>query len=98
MTGANHGWVCTNASFEVTAFARANKLGRVMGNDIVLPRGNLSKRHSRIMFTNNQFMLVDLGSTNGTYLNGRRLQAACALAHGDVITLGDFVYRFELVK
>ncbi len=73
-------------------------LGRVMGNDIVLPRGNLSKRHSRIMFTNNQFMLVDLGSTNGTYLNGRRLQAACALAHGDVITLGDFVYRFELVK
>ncbi len=75
-----------------------NAIGRVMGNDIVLPKGNLSKRHSRIMFTNNQFMLVDLGSTNGTYLNGKRVQTACALVHGDMITLGDFQYRFELVK
>jgi hypothetical protein len=75
-----------------------NNIGRVHGNDIVLPHGNLSKRHARIMFTNNQFMLVDLGSTNGTYLNGKQIQAACALANGDVLQLGDHRYRFELGK
>jgi pilus assembly protein CpaF len=73
-------------------------LGRVQGNDIVLGHGSLSKRHARIVFTHNQFMLVDLGSTNGTYLNGRRVQAAAALTDGDKIVLGDFEYRFQLGK
>jgi len=73
-------------------------IGRVVGNDIAIPAGSLSKRHARIVFTNNQFMLVDLGSTNGTYLNGRRVHAACALTDRDVIKLGDFEYRFELGK
>ena len=73
-------------------------IGRVVGNDVVLPKGSLSKRHARIVFTNNQFMLVDLGSTNGTYLNGRSIHAACALTDRDVITLGGFEYRFELGK
>jgi Ca-activated chloride channel family protein len=73
-------------------------LGRVSGNDYVLPTGAVSKRHTRIVFTNGQFLLVDLGSTNGTYLNGNRVDTATALAHGDVIAIGGFEYRFELGK
>lgn len=36
MPGAEHGYVCTNASFELTAFTRANPVGRVMGNDTLI--------------------------------------------------------------
>jgi Ca-activated chloride channel homolog len=81
---------------ERRALATETTFGRVMGNDIVLQNGNLSKRHARIMFTNGEFVLVDLGSTNGTFLNGRQVHTATALTHGDLIALGGFEYRFEL--
>ena len=55
-------------------------IGRVQGNDIVLPKGNISKRHSRIVLRDGKFIIVDLKSTNGTSVippNGhwRRLRA-----------------------
>jgi hypothetical protein len=75
-----------------------NTLGRGTGNDFVLVASNVSRRHTRIVFTNNQFVLVDLGSTGGTYLNGRRVTTSTTLAHGDVIAIGNFEYRFELGK
>ena len=48
-------------------------IGRVQGNDIVLPKQNVSKRHSRIVLKNGKFVITDLKSTNGTYVNGRKL-------------------------
>src|ERR1041384_3436184 len=50
-------------------------IGRVQGNDIILPKGNVSKRHSRIVFKDGKFIIVDLKSTNGTYVNGRKITA-----------------------
>jgi pilus assembly protein CpaF len=76
--------------------ATENTIGRVNGNDFVLPSGSLSKRHTRIVFTNGEYVLVDLGSTNGTYLNGKQVHTATTLHHGDVIGIGNFKFRFEL--
>jgi len=42
-------------------------VGRVQGNHIVLPKGNVSKRHARLLYRDGRFIVTDLNSTNGTY-------------------------------
>ena len=66
-------------------------VGRVQGNDIILAKGNVSKRHARVALENGQLLLEDLNSTNGTYVNGRRLSEPYTLRPGDRIFIGDFV-------
>ena len=66
-------------------------IGRVPGNDIVLPGNNVSKRHSRVVRQGDRFYVVDLKSTNGTYLNGRRIMTPSPLGAGDKIFVGNFV-------
>lgn len=70
-------------------------IGRVPGNDIVLPKGNVSKRHSRIVLKDNRFIVVDLKSTNGTYVNGRKITSPLVVKEGDKIYVGDFVLTLE---
>ncbi len=60
----------------------------------------LSRRHAHIFLRNDSLYIEDLGSTNGTYVSGTRLEEhARPLGNGDVIALGGecFVYRVELV-
>lgn len=55
-----------------------------LGNDI-----EISRRHARIMRgSDGRYVIEDLGSTNGTYLNGRRIESATALEPGDRIEMG----------
>lgn len=68
-------------------------LGRVQGNDLVLPKGNVSKRHARILFREGRFIVTDLNSTNGTYVNRRRIAQATIVRQDDRIYVGDFVIR-----
>lgn len=70
-------------------------IGRVQGNDIVLPKGNISKRHSRIVQRDGKFIIVDLKSTNGTYVNGKRISAPQVLKDGDKLYIGDFTITLE---
>lgn len=70
-------------------------VGRVQGNHVVLPRGNVSKRHAKIEIKNGVFVLTDMGSTNGTYINGRRVTDSTRLRLGDKIYIGDFILSFE---
>src|ERR687898_1369155 len=70
-------------------------IGRVPGNDVVLPKGNVSKRHSRIVLKDNRFIVVDLKSTNGTYVNGRKITSPLVVKEGDKIYIGDFVLTLE---
>lgn len=72
------------------------EFGRVRGSDLVLPSGSVSKRHTRIVFTGGSFWLVDLGSTNGTFLNGQRVTGSHALHDGAVFSIGDFQITFRL--
>jgi pilus assembly protein CpaF len=65
--------------------------GRVQGNDIVLPKGNVSKRHARIVLKDGKFIIVDLKSTNGTYVNGRKITSPLVVKDTDKIYIGDFI-------
>ena len=65
-------------------------IGRIQGNDVVLPKSNISKRHARIINNNGQFVVIDSKSTNGTYINGKRIDAPYDLKGGDKIFVGDF--------
>ena len=71
-------------------------VGRVQGNDIVLPKGNVSKRHCRVMLQGGKFSVEDLKSTNGTYINGRKIGEVTAVGGTDKIYVGDFVIRVDI--
>jgi pilus assembly protein CpaF len=70
-------------------------VGRVQGNDLMLPKGNVSKRHAKLSFREGRFLVADLKSTNGTYVNGRKISQSTVVREGDKIYVGDFVLRFE---
>lgn len=70
-------------------------IGRVQGNDIILPKGNVSKRHSRIVLKDDRFIVVDLKSTNGTYVNGRKITSPLVIKPGDKIYIGDFILTID---
>src|SRR5262245_24994463 len=70
-------------------------IGRVQGNDIILPKGNVSKRHSRIVFKDGKFIIVDLKSTNGTYVNGRKITSPLVIKGADKVYIGDFIISVE---
>src|SRR6267142_1765162 len=55
-------------------------IGRVQGNDIVLPKGNVSKRHARIVLKDGKFIIVDLKSTS-----------PLVVKDSDKIYIGDFI-------
>jgi hypothetical protein len=66
-------------------------IGREPINDIVMNDPEVSRRHTRISFRDGGFLAEDLGSTNGTFVNGRRLTGATPLHHGDIIDMGDSI-------
>src|SRR3954469_5893028 len=70
-------------------------IGRAQGNDIVLPKGNVSKRHARIVLKDGKFIIVDLKSTNGTYVNGRKITSPLVVKDSDKIYIGDFIVGVE---
>jgi len=70
-------------------------IGRATGSDIVLPRSNISKRHARLVDKHDKVVIVDLRSTNGTYVNGRRITAPELLTYDDKVYIGDFVIRLS---
>src|SRR5690349_17598646 len=70
-------------------------IGRIEDNDVVLPRSNVSKRHARLVLKDDRYVLIDLKSTNGTYINGRRLGAPMLVGVGDKIYIGDFILSLQ---
>ena len=71
-------------------------IGRETG-DLPLHDARVSRRHASIVQRDETYLLVDVGSTNGTLLNGEPLEATAALRHGDKIIVGDSVIEFQLV-
>jgi hypothetical protein len=66
-------------------------LGRDITNDIVINDPEVSRHHCRLTRTPSGYTLEDLGSTNGTFVNGQRLSAARPLSNGDMVGLGETV-------
>ncbi len=69
-------------------------LGRSRDCDIPIDDPSVSRRHAELHRDSDGFTLVDLGSTNGTQVNGRKIDRV-PLQNGDRITLGQTELRFE---
>ena len=76
------------------------RIGRESDNDIVIVDPRISRYHFQISFEEGEWLLSDLGSVNGTYINGMLVNIPQALAHGDQIKLGEtiLVYRDPTVE
>jgi hypothetical protein len=70
-------------------------IGRGEGAQVRLADVGISRQHARLDYDGSRMVLTDLGSTNGTTVNGNRINAA-ALQHGDVIQLGTTTLTFRL--
>jgi predicted component of type VI protein secretion system len=66
-------------------------IGRDLANDISINDPEVSRRHARIFLQGNNFILEDLGSTNGTMVNGQRLMGPYNLRPGELIVFGEQV-------
>jgi pSer/pThr/pTyr-binding forkhead associated (FHA) protein len=69
-------------------------IGRTDENAIVNPDIRISRKHSVVQRRGNHYVLVDLGSTNGTFLNGNRIFKPTRLKDGDIILIGSLEYTF----
>lgn len=66
-------------------------IGRDLANDISINDPEVSRRHARIFLQGSNFIFEDLGSTNGTMVNGQRLMGPYMLRAGELIVLGEQV-------
>jgi predicted component of type VI protein secretion system len=91
-TGPNPG-----ATFDGTQ--DVTTMGRDVTNEVVLSDSEVSRQHARITQTPGGYVLEDLGSTNGTFINGERLVAPRILSPGDLVGLGENVtLTFEVAS
>ena len=65
-------------------------VGRLPENMLQVDDASVSSRHAEILFENNSWFIRDIGSTNGTYLNGAKIEHAL-LNHGDELRFGSVV-------
>ena len=66
-------------------------VGRDIGNDIVINDAEVSRKHARLFIQGDQYILEDLGSTNGTFVNGARIASPHVLVSGENIQMGENV-------
>lgn len=64
-------------------------IGRDSANGITINDAEISRRHARLTFQGGKYVLEDLGSTNGTFVNGQRLAGPRVLKTGEVVSFGE---------
>ena len=69
-------------------------LGRGLSNDVILEDTRVSRHHAQLRYKQRRFWVTDLGSTNGTFVNGQRV-SELALRDGDVVSLGGLELTFR---
>ncbi|MBL9157929.1 MAG: FHA domain-containing protein [Verrucomicrobiales bacterium] len=79
---------------EIQDLAAVSIIGRSSECQIVIADPRVSRRHAMIRKQDGGFYLFDLGSFNGSYLNGSRVTAARQLQHGDVLTFADHEFHY----
>lgn len=76
-----------DAGAELIVRKAATTIGRAVDNDVILEAGEVSRHHARLDHSGGAFRLTDLGSTNGTKVNGRAIGVS-PIAPGDEIAFG----------
>lgn len=80
-------------SFEETGVS----VGRALDNDLVLPAGQVSNHHCKIFLKDNRLVVSDLGSSNGTFINGLPLTKPMLLRFVDQVVVGPYTLTVERV-
>ena len=70
-------------------------IGRAIECDVVIASKSVSREHTRIRKEGRRWFVDDLGSTNGTYLNGERVTSSLSLLDGDTLKVGDVTFIFH---
>ena len=81
--------VGAHAPREFALRGRRITVGTAIGNDLLLTEPTASRRHATLERRWTGWRVIDVGSSNGTYLNGRRVAGAARLARGDEVRFGD---------
>jgi ABC transport system ATP-binding/permease protein len=69
-------------------------VGRLTDNDVAIPSPLVSRHHARVIADGGHYILEDLGSTNGTFVNGRRVEQPLVLHGGEQVQFGSYSFRF----
>jgi VWFA-related protein len=70
-------------------------VGRAQTNTVALSDATISRQHARIRLEEDHFVLYDLGSANGTFLNGTRVEQPVAIKDGDTVRFGEVEFTFK---
>jgi hypothetical protein len=74
-------------------------IGRDASNNITINDAEISRKHARLSFQGGKYILEDLGSTNGSFVNGQRLAGPVVLKPGDVVSLGEqIVLMYDMIS
>jgi adenylate cyclase len=85
-----------DADHKRTPIQGSCSIGRLASNHLALPSDKISRRHALIQIQGeHEYWLVDFGSRNGTYLNGRRIIQPALLHHEDRLVIGPFEFIFH---
>lgn len=96
---SSHQWMLTgstNESESVREFLVHDEVftvGRSSSSSLCLPVGCVSKNHAEIQCVDGQLVVRDLGSTNGTFVNGARIENDVYAKNGDLIQFASLVFR-----
>ncbi|WP_330256360.1 FHA domain-containing protein [Nocardia sp. NBC_00565] len=74
------------------------RIGRLPDNDIVLEHGKVSRQHAVVVDNGLCFVIKDLWSSNGVYIDGVRIVDSVALRDGATVRIGDFEFVFTLIE
>jgi len=64
-------------------------IGREAGNQIIINDAEVSRKHTQFVLQGGKYVVTDLGSTNGTFVNGQRVTGQHVLQPGEIISLGE---------
>lgn len=93
--GRRAGTIVMPSGERITLGDGRSLIGRLDDCDVKIADTNTSRHHAAIERAGSGYTVTDLGSTNGTIVNGERLAGEHRLADGDTITVGAVVLRFE---
>jgi len=72
-------------------------IGRAPGNDLIVDHPTVSRQHATIKVEGEAFRLFDLGSANGTFVNGQRVRDPIVLEDGMTVRFGEVEYVFKRI-
>ncbi|HEX8995593.1 MAG TPA: FHA domain-containing serine/threonine-protein kinase [Ktedonobacterales bacterium] len=86
------------ANLAFTLHQDVTTIGRGLGNDVLLQVETVSRQHARLTFMGGQWVVEDVNSQNGVWVNETRVRRPLALAHGDLVRFGEVQAIYELMS